>query len=106
MAMAQVIDPERLRAMRKLRGLPQDALAKKAHHPLNSKTTLNKQTVYRLEKSKSPPRKGTIDRLAKALEVDAEVLTGEKPIPEDVTQPGAPEIDVGYQLNVRLDGQI
>jgi DNA-binding XRE family transcriptional regulator len=37
MTMAQVIDPKRLQQLRKLRGLTQDELAKKAR--------LNKQTV-------------------------------------------------------------
>jgi transcriptional regulator with XRE-family HTH domain len=101
MTMAQVIDPKRLQQLRKLRGLTQDELAKKAR--------LNKQTVYRLENEKGKaavPRKGTLDRLPRALDFDLGVLTGEKPIPSDASQPSASEDGAAYQLNVRVDAAV
>ena len=96
--MAQVIDAERLKRMRKLRGLTQDELAEKAR--------LNKQTVYRLERENRPIRKRNLDGLAQGLVVDPEVLTGEKPIPLDDGQPSAPADEIAYQLNVRVDAAI
>lgn len=100
--MAQVIDPERLKQLRKLRGgTSQEKLAKEAG--------LNKQTVYRLENKgriPRPVRKGNLNRLAQALGVDAEVLTGDKPIPSEVSQPSTPEDEAAYQLNVRVDAAL
>jgi transcriptional regulator with XRE-family HTH domain len=98
MTMAQVIDAERLKRIRKLRGLTQDELAGKAR--------LNKQTVYRLERENRPIRKRNLDGLAQGLVVDPEVLTGEKPIPLDDSQPSAPADEIAYQLNVRVDAPI
>jgi transcriptional regulator with XRE-family HTH domain len=98
MKMAQVIDAERLKRMRKLRGLTQDELAGKAR--------LNKQTVYRLERENRPIRKRNLEGLAQGLVVDPEVLTGEKPIPVDASQPSAPADEIAYQLNVRVDAAI
>ena len=99
--MAQVIylDPERVRKLRDRLSLSQEGLAKRADN-------LNKQTIYRLEKRRSPVRKGTLGRLAQALGVDPEVLTGEKPIPSDASQPSASEDEASYQLNVRVDAAV
>jgi transcriptional regulator with XRE-family HTH domain len=90
--MTQTIS-ERLKELRDLRGLSQEALAQKAR--------LNKQTIYRLENGRQPPRQKTIQRLAPALGVEPEVLTGEKPIPSDRARP--PESKDPAQLNIRLD---
>jgi transcriptional regulator with XRE-family HTH domain len=98
MTMAQVIDAERLKWMRKRRRLTQDELAGKAR--------LNKQTVYRLERENRPIRKRNLEGLAQGLAVDPEVLTGEKPIPLDVSEPSAPADEIAYQLNVRVDAPI
>jgi transcriptional regulator with XRE-family HTH domain len=97
MAMAQVIDAERLKRMRELSGLTQVKLAEKAR--------LDEQTVYRMERKNKPIRKGNLERLAQALAVDPEVLTGEKPIP-DASQPSAPADEIAYQLNVRVDAAV
>jgi transcriptional regulator with XRE-family HTH domain len=96
--MAQVIDAERLRQMRKHRGFTQEELAGKAR--------LNKQTVYRLERENRPIRDRNLERLAQGLVVDPEVLTGEKPIPLDASEPRAPADEIAYQLNVRVDAPI
>jgi len=96
--MAQTIDFERLKQIRRMRGLTQDELAKKAR--------LNKQTIYRLEKAKKPLRKANLDRLAEALAIEPGVLTGEMQIPADIALPQTPEDSTAYQLNVRVDGKI
>jgi transcriptional regulator with XRE-family HTH domain len=83
-----------------LRRLSQEGLAKLAG--------LNKQTIYRLEKGSNPipVRKRNLDRLARPLGVDPEVVTGEKPIPSDASQPSASEDGAAYQLNVRVDAAV
>jgi transcriptional regulator with XRE-family HTH domain len=96
--MAQTIAPERLKLVRNRRRLTQEELARKAG--------LNKQTVYRIEKSQRPVRKGNLERLARALDIKSGVLTGEESIPANIGDARAKEDDTGYQLNVRLDGGI
>ncbi len=97
--MAQIIH---LKQLRMWRGLTQAKLADGAH--------VDKQTVYRLEKKEGKvtvhPR--TFDGLAQTLRVDPEVLTGEKPIPSDASQPSAAadEATTYYQLNVRMDAAL
>lgn len=94
-----MIRPECLKRLRQLRERTQDQLSEA--------TGLNKQTIYRLERPERshPVHKTTLDRLARALAVDPEVLTGEKPIPSDANQPSA-AVDEAYQLNVRVDAAI
>src|SRR6266700_2332775 len=104
--MTKLIDSERLIQLRKLRRLSQGALAKKAQHSVDRQTPLNKQTVYRLEKRGGMAHDATVERLAKALEVDPEVLTGVRPIPDDITEQGTPSKEPGYQLNVRVDAAV
>ena len=104
--MAQVIDPERLITMRKRRGLSQAQLADEARHPDNPKIALTKNTVYRLEKGKCPPRRGTVERLAKALKVDFEVLTGAKPLPEEAASAVPRQEDAAYRIPGRISPAI
>lgn len=92
--MPQTIDPERLRHVRVMGGLTQAALA--------SKAGLNKQAIYRLEKGRNQVRPANLKKLAEALEVDPEVLTGEKPIPAKISQPSAGGDEASYQLNRRI----
>lgn len=96
--MAYTIDPERLKLVRKLRGLTQEGLAQKAR--------VNKQTVYRLERQRKPIRRGNLERLAETLGVEPGVLTGEKPIPSDIVQASAAPDEIAYQLNVRVDAPV
>jgi transcriptional regulator with XRE-family HTH domain len=95
-----MICPECLKRVRELRELTQDKLSEA--------TGLNKQTIYRLERPERshPVHKTTLDRLARALAVDPEVLTGEKPIPSDANQRSAAADEAAYQLNVRVDAAI
>ena len=99
--MAQIINPDRLKQLRTRRKLSQKQLAEKAR-------PLNPQTIYRLEKGRaSNIRKTTIEKLCKALGVEADVLSGEKPIPaedESATKPWYRGDE--YQLNVRVDGEL
>jgi len=94
--MTQELDPARLKQIRELRGLSQGALAEKTGH--------NKQTIYRLERGGRPTRPGTLARLSHALDVEADVLTGKKPMPALSEQTGKPIDDEKYQLKFRLDG--
>lgn len=98
--MTQMIKPERLRLVRKIRGLSRVALAGKAG--------LTAKTVYRLEKGDEakPIRQANLERLAKPLDVDYGVLTGEEPMPLVAGQQDTVEEETAYQLNVRVDGQI
>lgn len=93
------LDPDRLQKLRRLRKLSQKALADKAK--------LSEETVHRLEKGRQPgSRQRTLDGLAKALEVEAGVLTGEAPMPK-TDRPEQDARDSGqYQINVRVDGAV
>lgn len=76
-----VISPQRLKEVRKGRRRPltQAKLAEKAE--------LGKRHIQRIESSSSDQvnvHQATLESLAKALEVDADVLTGIKPVPESI----------------------
>jgi transcriptional regulator with XRE-family HTH domain len=87
------IDPNILKRLREAKNWTQDALAEK--------TKIHKQTISRLERGdRSKTRCQTINQLARALMVEPEVLTGEKPAPE--MQREASSLDVRSQLNVRV----
>lgn len=94
--MPTTIDPERLRQVRKARGLTRPALASKAR--------LDKQTIYRIERGNEPKpiRPANLQKLAKALEIDPDVLTSAKPIPTDLARSRPVADDTPYQLNVRV----
>lgn len=91
--MNQIVDPNRLKHLRGK--LSQDELAKKAG--------INKQTVYRLEREKRPIRPGTLARLSRALDVEPDVLTGEKPLPNTGQTLGEPADDSTYYVKAPLD---
>src|SRR6516165_3221049 len=98
--MGKVIPPQRLKQLRELRGLSQDQLAKKAG--------LTKQTIYRLERKgeRRPIRDGNLDRVARALDFDLEVVIGEVPIPSETTPTNPVRDETAYRLNVRVDASI
>jgi transcriptional regulator with XRE-family HTH domain len=100
MTMDKVIPPQRLRQLRELRGLSQDQLAKKAG--------LTKQTIYRLERKgeRRPIRDGNLDRIARALDFDLKVVTGEAPIPSEASQANPVRDETAYRLNFRVDAPI
>jgi len=89
------IDPERLSQVRKLRGLTQAALAKKAR--------VDKQTVYRLEHEKKPRRLAILERVTKAMDIEIGVLTGERAMPTDLVAVPMRSEEAAYQLNVRVN---
>ena len=72
----QQIDPVRLRSLREEKDLTRLQLAKQSG--------ITEKTVQRLEleKEPQPSRKKTLERLAKALDVEPGVLTGELPPPK------------------------
>lgn len=96
--MTQHVNPDRLRQLRILRGMKrQEDLARKAH--------LNKQTVYRLENGRVPSiRPTTVEKLCKALNVEPDVLAGNKPIPVGDVPTGEPVKGDKYQVPGRVDG--
>lgn len=69
----QSIDPQRLVALRQRRSLTRQALAAKAH--------VSERQLARIERGSSQARQTTLERLAKALDVDVKVITGEEPLP-------------------------
>ena len=95
-----MIKPEKLQLVRKSRGLSREVLAGKAG--------LTTKTIYRLEKGveAKPIREANLDRLAQALDVDPDVLTGEKPVPIDASEPSTPNDGAFYQLHVRVDATV
>jgi transcriptional regulator with XRE-family HTH domain len=97
--MTEAVDPSRLTELRKRRRLTQEALAKQAG--------VSKQTVYRLEKGQqSGNRQKSVKGLCEALGVDADVLSGQAPLPPSDRPSSEPSDDSRYQLNVRLDGAV
>ena len=75
----ETIDPERLRRIRAARGRSQHALAQVSN--------VSVRQIVRLEKADGPVdvRDNTISRLAKALEVGTDVLSGAEPLPNGLT---------------------
>ena len=98
MTQTQVVNPDRLRQLRALRGLKsQEDLARTAH--------LNKQTVYRLENGRvSRIRAATVEKLCKALKVAPDVLAGKMPIPDGDGPTREPVEGDKYQVPGRVDG--
>ena len=93
------IDPLVLKRLREVKGWTQDVLAEKTK--FDGLPKIDKQTISRLERDdRSKTRSRTIEQLARALSVEAAVLTGEKPVPE--RQREASSLDVKSQLNVRV----
>ena len=105
------IDPERLRILRKQKGLTRLELAKRSN--------LSERTIQRLENEPDRSQKSqehTLNSLAKALGVESGVLTGELPLPEsdnapaenpDLVQIGAkitPKARLAYDLIKRRYG--
>jgi transcriptional regulator with XRE-family HTH domain len=74
------IDPQILKRLREAQGWTQEKLAES--------TQIDKQTISRLERGdQSKTRRRTIEQLAHALNVAPEVLTGERPAPEESFDP-------------------
>ena len=84
------IDPARLLELRQRKKLSRPQLAEM------SKVT--ERTIQRLEKEPQPSRKKTLERLATALGVKLDVLTGEKPLPESSKAPDSERIQISAQI--------
>jgi transcriptional regulator with XRE-family HTH domain len=93
-----MIIPERLRRLREKGRLSRESLAIKA--------CLTPKTIYRLEKGDEPKpiRQANLDRLAQALDVDPDILTGKKNL--DASEPSTPTDVTFCQLHVRVDAAV
>jgi transcriptional regulator with XRE-family HTH domain len=99
--MNHTIDPSRLKELRTRSGLSQGALGEKAE--------IDKQTIHRIEAGhQQAVRTSTVEKLADALGVGREVLTGQAPLPEVdlVSVRARPSNDDDYSINVPVDGAI
>jgi transcriptional regulator with XRE-family HTH domain len=78
--MAKIV-PFVLKRLRKANGLSQEELAQKAR--------IDKQTIFRLEREggHAKTRPLTIQRVARALNTEPDVLTGEAPVPDTTEHP-------------------
>jgi transcriptional regulator with XRE-family HTH domain len=109
--MSQITDPsrikelaKRLKELRKRQGLSQQALSKKAE---KARSRVSAQQIWRIESGKQETvRVLTVERLARALDVTPEILTGPAPLPEP--GPTRPERPSGedYSINVQVDGAV
>ena len=84
------IDPARLLELRQRKRLSRPQLAEMSK--------VNERTIQRLEKEPQPSRKKTLERLATALGVKLDVLTGEEPLPESSKVPDSERIQIGAQI--------
>ncbi|MCY4605941.1 MAG: helix-turn-helix transcriptional regulator [Gemmatimonadetes bacterium] len=84
------IDPARLLELRQRKKLSRPQLAEMSE--------VNERTIQRLEKEPQPSRKKTLERLAKALGVKLDVLTGEEPLPESSKVPDSERVQIGAQI--------
>ena len=84
------IDPARLLELRQRKKLSRPQLAEMSK--------VAERTIQRLEKEPQPSRKNTLERLAKALGVKLDVLTGEEPLPESGKAPDSERIQIGAQI--------
>ena len=105
------IDPERLRTLRDRKGL--------SRPELHSTSGITSRTIQRLENEPErcgTTRKDTVNCLAKALDVEPGVLTGELPLPDSDNAPAvepeavqigariAPKVRLAYDLIKRRYG--
>ena len=88
------IDPRLLKRLRTAKGLSRANLAKLSH--------VSAKQIQRLEnpdKRSATPRPVTVDRLARALQVDPGVLIGEKALPESARPLAVPTVRVQHRLS-------
>lgn len=97
--MTQLIESARLKELRTRKGLTQNGLAEKAK--------VNKQTIYRLElRGKHSIRMTTLQKIAEALGVSPEILSGQAPLPERNRPTAGPSDGNNYQISVRVSGAV
>lgn len=75
----------RLTELRRRKGLTRQALAARAH--------VSERQIARIEAGHVHVRENTVDRLAKALDVDPEVISGTQPLPEAHDEAPSREVD-------------
>lgn len=95
------IDHSVLKKLRNAKGWSQEQLAAKTKS--DRLPNIDKQTISRLERGeRDKTRDRTVEQLARALNVEPGVLTGEVPVPEMKleSEPASPK----SQLNVRISG--
>ena len=90
------IEPDRLSSLRRERGLTRPELARRSEIAV--------RTIQRLENEPQQCRKtreDTVNRLARALGVKADVLTGKLPLPEPdgVPVPASERVQIGAQIS-------
>ena len=90
------IDPARLSRLRNERGLTRPELARRSE--------ISERTIQRLENEPQQcqkTREDTVNRLARALGVKADVLTGKLPLPEPdgVPVPASERVQIGAQIS-------
>ena len=91
------IDPKRVRSLRDSRNLSRDKLA--------SKSGVSARQIARIEGQDTPAalRPPTLASLARALDVESAVLTGEKPLPLSLPQADGVRLSVQMGSATRLD---
>ncbi len=105
--MSQTVDPSRLKELRKRNRLSQGALGQKAKKVAKDGAGVDKQTIYRIEAGhQQAVRTSTVEKLAAALGVLPEVLTGQAPMPESGPASAHPSNDDDYSINVPVDGDV
>ena len=92
------IDPKRLLELRNRRRLSRQALAAKAH--------VSPRQLARIETEDVQVRTTTLERLARALDVDGAVILGEEPLPADDDEESPLEIDPQNLRVLREDEQM
>jgi transcriptional regulator with XRE-family HTH domain len=92
----------RLKELRERRHLSQEALAKKSG--------VSAQQIWRIETGETGKQKTvralTVERLACALGVAPEILTGQAPLPEPEPTRTVRKSDEDYSINVSVDGAV
>ena len=87
------IDPNRLKCLRKAKGLSRKKLA--------AASRVSAKQIQRLEdpnRARGTPREFTVTRLARTLEVTPGVLSGEQPLPGSVSPYAPPSVSVTHRL--------
>lgn len=84
----------RLRQLRGQRGWSKARLAKESG--------VSARTISRIENGEYSPHRVTIERLAKAVDVDPGVLTGERPMPTIAGHPTATSAEPAYPFPIRV----
>ena len=106
------INPDRLRSLRKKQKLSIAKLAEKTKRVDVEQTGITEKTIQRIERQSLPNQTAhehTVECLAKALDVEAGVLTGELPLPDveglftDDSGRGQINVQIGPKIRLAYD---